>query len=75
MPYEEDHLANTLTGVLLGALIGGGLGLGACMYVFDGTLFFTGDTVLFGAVTCGTLGFFFGEDFIESLKQNWWRFW
>lgn len=75
MPHEENHLANVIRGTLLGAFVGVGLGLGACTFIFDGTLFFTGDTVLVGAVTCGILGFFLGEGFIEWLKENWWWFW
>lgn len=75
MPQEENHFGNVIAGVLLGALVGGGIGLGACIYVIEGTLFFTGDTVLFGALICGTLGFYLGEGFIEWLKENWWWFW
>jgi len=75
MAREENHLANIITGVLLGAVVGGGIGLGACIFVFEGTLLFTGDTVLIGALTCGILGFFLGESFIEWLKENWWWFW
>jgi hypothetical protein len=75
MAYEENHFGNTMTGALVGALIGGGLGLGACIYIFEGTLLFAGDTVLVGAVVCGTLGFFLGKGFIEWLKENWWWFW
>ena len=74
MTHEENHLANVIAGVLLGALVGGSLGLGACMFIFEGTLLFTGDTVLFGAIICGALGYFLGEGFIEWLKENWWWF-
>ena len=75
MSQDEDHLANTITGTLLGALIGSGLGLGTCIYIFDEPPFFTGDTILFGAIVCGALGYFLGEGFIEWLKENWWWFW
>ena len=57
MTHEEKHVANVIAGVLLGALVGGGLGLGACIFIFEGTLLFAGDTVLFGAIACGTLGY------------------
>lgn len=75
MNQPERHWANVAAGVLLGALIGGGLGLGACIFIFVETLFFTGDTVLLGAVLCGTLGYFLGERFIDWLVENWWWFW
>ena len=75
MAHDENHIANIVSGVLLGTLIGGGLGLGACIYIFEDTLLFTGDTVLFGAIICGSLGYFLGEGFIEWLKENWWWFW
>ena len=68
MTKGEHHLASTISGVL----IGGSLGLGACMFIFEETLLFTGDTVLLGALICGTLGYFLGEDFIEWLKEVWW---
>lgn len=74
MTHDENHLSNVSAGILLGALVGGGLGLGACMFIIDGTLLFTGDTVIFGAITCGTLGYFLGASFIEWLKETWWRF-
>ena len=72
---RESHFANVTTGVLLGGLIGGGMGLGACTFLFAGTLLFPGDTILAGALICGTLGFFLGEGFIEWIKETWWRFW
>ena len=75
MSQDEDHLANIITGTLLGALIGSGLGLGTCIYIFDEPPFFAGDTILFGAIVCGALGYFLGEGFIEWLKKNWWWFW
>lgn len=75
MSATGNHLRNVTTGVLLGALIGGGIGLGACMLIFDEAPLFTGDTVLAGALLCGTLGFLLGEGFIEWLKESWWHFW
>lgn len=75
MSENESHLGNVITGALVGALIGGGIGLGACILIFDEPPLFTGDTVLAGALLCGTLGFFLGEGFIEWLKENWWHFW
>lgn len=71
MSNDEDHLGNVSAGILLGALIGGGIGLGACILIFDEPPLFTGDTVLVDALVCGTLGFFLGEGFIDWLKENW----
>lgn len=72
---DPDHIANGVAGAMLGTLVGGGLGLGVCVFVIEGTWLFSGDTVLFGAVICGTLGMIFGEPFIDWLKENWWWFW
>ncbi|MCA9194282.1 MAG: hypothetical protein KDB03_21080 [Planctomycetales bacterium] len=75
MLQEENSLGNIIAGTLLGGLCGGGLGLGACMFIFDEPPLFLGDTVLIGAVLCGTLGYFLGAGFIEWLKEIWWWFW
>ena len=72
---KDEDLADLVTGVFLGALAGGGLGLGACVYVIEGALLFTGDTVLLGAVAGGALGPIYGEPFIDWLSENWWWFW
>lgn len=75
MADRKQELANVVTGTLLGALAGGGMGLGVCMFLFDQPPFFTGDTVLIGALVCGVLGYWQGEPFIEWLSENWWWFW
>jgi hypothetical protein len=75
MTQEENYLGNIIAGTLLGGLCGSGLGLGACMFIFDEPPLFTGDTILIGAVLCGILGYFLGAGFIEWLKENWWWFW
>jgi len=75
MSDSENHVENIIAGVLLGAVVGGGIGLGACVFIFDEPPLFTGDTVLIGATTCGVLGFLLGDGFIEWLKENWWHFW
>ncbi len=71
---EENHLGNIIAGVLLGALVGGFGGLGVCIFIFEEPPLFIGDTVLLGALLCGTLGYFLGEGFIDWLKENWWWF-
>lgn len=75
MPNYGNHLWNIIAGTFFGTLIGGGLGLGACVFIFDEPPFFTGDTILIGATICGVLGCFLGEGFIEWLNENWWHFW
>jgi hypothetical protein len=75
MSNDESNLGNVIGGTFFGALAGGGLGLGACMFLFDDPPFFTGDTMLIGAIACGVLGFFLGAGFIAWLKENWWGFW
>jgi hypothetical protein len=75
MSVKETHFGNLIAGTLLGGLIGAGLGLGACTFLFSDPPFFTGDTILLGAVACGLLGLCLGSGFIEWLKENWWGFW
>jgi len=75
MSNDENYRANVIAGVLLGALAGAGLGLGACIYLIEGTLLFPGDTIVLGAVFCGTLGYVFGEPFLDWLHDNVWWFW
>ena len=72
---ESSQWKDTLLGTGLGALAGGGMGLGACMFIFDDPPLFVGDTILFGALICGVLGFLYGESFIDWLKENVIWFW
>lgn len=72
---DHDRIGSAISGAFLGALAGGGLGLGVCVFVIEGTWLFTGDTVLFGAIICGTLGMIYGEPFVDWLKENWHWFW
>jgi len=75
MSNDQDHIGNVIFRILPGAIIGGGLGLGVCIYIFDESPLFNGDTILIGALIWGTLGYFLGEDFIDWLKENWRWFW
>lgn len=75
MSDQEDHLANVLKATGLGALIGAGIGWGACVFVIDDPLLFPGDTILFGAILCGLLGYVFGDSFVDRLQDRWWWFW
>lgn len=72
---NHDRIGTAIFGAFLGALVGGGLGLGVCVFVIEGTWLFTGDTVLIGAIICGTLGMIYGEPFVYWLKENWDWFW
>jgi len=58
-------------GLWVGARVGGLAGLGVCMWLIEGTLLFPGDTMLFGAIICGVLGFLMGETFFDWLKERW----
>lgn len=72
---DRHDLGNAISGIIYGAPIGGLMGLGICVFIIDGTWFFPGDTILMGATVCGVLGYFFGEPFIEWLKEHWSDFW
>ena len=70
--WDRDvSIANTVSGFLLGALLGGTLGLGICVWVIPFTLLFPGDTILTGAVVCGIGGYWYGDPFIEWLRESW----
>lgn len=73
MPYVESPFGNVVTGTALGSLLGGSLGLGACTFIFDEPPLFTGDTILIGAAVCGFLGYWWGGEFVEWLKENIWN--
>ena len=75
MSNDETNMENVIAGTFFGALAGGGLGLGACMFIFDDPPLFVGDTILIGALICGVLGFLYGESFIDWLKENVIWFW
>ena len=64
-----QRIADGRKGLLAGALLGA-LGGSSWIWMFDAPLFFTGDTILFGAAVCGLLGFLFGESFFEWLKEH-----
>ena len=67
-------MASAIKGLFIGSLIGALAGLGTCVWLITETLLFPGDTMLFGAVVCGTCGFIWGESFIEWLKEHWHHF-
>ena len=62
---------DALKGMIYGALFGGGGGLGYCIWVLEGTLFFPGDTMLVGAAVFGALGFFMGDRLLEVIREYW----
>jgi hypothetical protein len=72
-PKAEGTMADAIKGVLVGVLFGGLSGLGVCVFLIEGTLFFPGDTIAIGAVSCGLLGYFLGDTFFEWLRDNWWN--
>ncbi|MGD9858105.1 MAG: hypothetical protein AB7U20_24445 [Planctomycetaceae bacterium] len=70
----SQRLSDGLKGALWGVFLGGFGGLGVCIWLIHEPLLFTGDTIVFGALICGGLGFVFGDDFLEWIKENWWWF-
>ena len=74
-PYREpaDSAADAVAGLIWGGLIGASIGLGVCVWVIPGPLLFPGDTMVVGAVACGAGGYFYGDRFLDWLRENaWW---
>ncbi len=72
---RADSIANLILGLFFGIILGGSIGLGVCIWVLPGTLFFEGDTVLAGAVIGAIGGWWYGDPFIEGMKDlmsSWW---
>jgi hypothetical protein len=62
---------DALKGLVIGAVLGALVGLAACVWIFTETLFFEGDTMVLGALMCGTGGYFWGEEFFDTLREYW----
>ena len=60
-----------IKGLFVGALLGGFAGLGICVWFLAETPFFTGDTMVAGALICGFCGYRWGDDFFDWLKDYW----
>lgn len=72
---RADSIVNLILGLFFGVILGGTIGLGICVYVLPITLFFEGDTVLAGAAIGAGGGWYWGEPFIEGMKDlmsQWW---
>lgn len=63
--------SDALKGAFWGGLIGAFAGLGVCIWLIDGTLWFPGDTILIGVALGAIGGFFWGEPFLEFLRDHW----
>lgn len=63
----QDRVVCTVLGLGIGAFAG----LGVCTWILEGTLLFPGDTIAVGAVTCGVLGFAYGEPFLDWMLDHW----
>ncbi|MEZ6061965.1 MAG: hypothetical protein R3C19_16595 [Planctomycetaceae bacterium] len=55
---------------VVGGFIGATMGLGVCVYLLSFTILFPGDTIVAGAIICGTFGFIYGEPFLDWLLEN-----
>lgn len=64
--YQQNPLRN----IVVGALVGGGLGLGVCELFLSVPHLEAGIAVVAGAVLCGTLGYFLGESFVTWLREH-----
>jgi hypothetical protein len=63
---------------VVGLVVGATLGLGACLFVVTQTPYFPRSPFWFaavvcglGAVVCGVLGYYKGDDFFRSLRDDW----
>jgi hypothetical protein len=65
-------MGDAIAGAFWGALLGASLGLGACVWIFVDPPFFTGDTILIGAVRGTIAGYIWADDFIDFIKDHWW---
>lgn len=70
MSDRDEDYASAVYGALVGAVIGASGGWFACAFLIPVTLWFTGDTILFGAVVFGWYGYIFGHRFIDTV-WNW----
>lgn len=66
-------MGDAVKGALWRMFLGASLGLGVCIWIFLDPPFFTGDTILIGAVLGAVAGFPSGEDFFDFVKDYWWR--
>jgi hypothetical protein len=64
-------MGNAIKGLIWGVFLGGLAGLGVCIWLISETLLFPGDTMVAGALICGTCGYIYGDSFFEWLKDNW----
>jgi hypothetical protein len=71
---DENRFDYVLVGFVRCALLVVLLVLGGCLLIVQGPFLFPGDTILAGALIIALLCFILGEDFIDWLKENWWRF-
>ena len=67
-------MGDAIKGLIVGTFLGGIAGLGMCIWLFTENILFPGDTMVAGALICGTCGYIWGDEFFEWLKENWRRF-
>lgn len=64
-------MGDAIKGMIVGAFLGAITGLGLGVWLLAETLFFPGDTMLAGAIVCGTCGYLWGDDFFDFVKDYW----
>jgi len=64
-------MENDLKGLFIGALLGAFVGWGLGIWLLTEPLFFRGDTILIGAISCGPCGYLWGEEFFDALLEFW----
>jgi hypothetical protein len=64
-------MLDAIKGLIIGAILGAVAGLGACIWLITETILFPGDTMVMGALFCGGLGYRYGDEFFEWLREHW----
>lgn len=64
-------MENAIKGLIVGAALGAFVGLGLGLWLLAEPLFFPGDTMLIGGISCGLCGYLWGDEFFDTLLEYW----